>query len=336
MTDLPDLRQVRSLVAVAETESFTKAAERLGVTQSAVSHSIRALETQLDSKLVERAGKRVALSQNGTILLRRFKAAISELEKAQEELGLLKRWGQGRLRIGATHTLCTYLLPAVMQEFRKLYPRCEIHIESGDTSELVELLDHSEIDLILGMGGREPAWTRFEPIFEDELIFVVAPSHPWAEAGTPAMEEVAKESFLVYARASATYRFLKSTFEEAGVRLRPGLSLGDMGAIKEMAKVGVGVGIVAPWVAQNEIEAGTLVALPLGIGRRRRSWGLLCHEGRHLTMVEEDFLRICRKITKTMTGVDQEKSKSETKSAKTKLAKKVGKAKKAAKIKGAE
>ena len=76
MTELPDLRQVRSLVAVAETESFTKAAERLGVTQSAVSHSIRALETQLDSKLVERSGKRVALSQNGTILLRRFKAAI--------------------------------------------------------------------------------------------------------------------------------------------------------------------------------------------------------------------------------------------------------------------
>lgn len=306
MTELPDLRQVRSLVAVAETESFTKAAERLGVTQSAVSHSIRALETQLDSKLVERAGKRVALSQNGTILLRRFKAAIAELEKAQEELGLLKRWGQGRLRVGATHTLCTYLLPKVMQEFRELYPRCEIHIESGDTSELIESLDKSEVDLALGMGGREPAWTRFDAIFEDELVFVVAPDHPWAKQGSLEMEQVAKESFLVYARASETYRFLKSSFEAAGVRLRPSLSLGDMGAIKEMAKVGVGVGIVALWVAQAEIEAGTLVAIPLGIGRRLRSWGLLCHEGRQLTMVEEDFLRICRKITKTMSGVGVE------------------------------
>lgn len=307
MTELPDLRQVRSLIAVADTESFTKAAERLGVTQSAVSHSIRALETQLDSKLVERAGKRVALSQNGTILLRRFRAAVSELEKAQEDLGILKRWGQGRLRVGATHTLCTYLLPMVMQKFRELYPRCEIHIESGDTSELIESLDRSEIDLVLGMGGREPAWTRFDAIFEDELVFVVAPDHPWAKAGSVDMDEVAKESFLVYARASETYRFLKKAFGEAGVRLRPSLSLGDMGAIKEMAKVGVGVGIVAPWVAQGEIEAGTLVAIPLGIGRRRRAWGLLCHEGRQLTMVEEDFLRICRKVTKTMIGVNQEK-----------------------------
>lgn len=306
MTDLPDLRQVRSLVAVAETESFTKAAERLGVTQSAVSHSIRALETQLDCKLVERAGKRVALSQNGTILLRRFKAAIAELEKAQEELGLLKRWGQGRLRVGATHTLCTYLLPGVLQKFRELYPRCEIHIESGDTSELIESLDRSEIDLVLGMGGREPTWTRFDPIFEDELIFVVSPEHPWAKAGSIDKDEVGKESFLVYARASETYRFLKASFEEAGVRLRPSLSLGDMGAIKKMAKVGVGVGIVAPWVAQDEIEAGELVAIPLGIATRRRSWGLLCHEGRQLNMVEEDFLRICRNITKTLTGVKNE------------------------------
>lgn len=302
MTELPDLRQVRSLVAVAETGSFTKAAERLGVTQSAVSHSIRALETQLDCQLVERAGKRVALSQNGTILLRRFRASIAELEKAQEELGLLKRWGQGRLRVGATHTLCTYLLPAVLQQFRELYPRCEIHIESGDTSELIDSLDRSEIDLVLGMGGREPTWSRFDPIFEDELVFVVAPDHPWAKAGSVEAEEVGKESFLVYARASETYRFLKSTFEEAGVRLRPSLSLGDMGAIKEMAKVGVGVGIVAPWVAKDEIEAGELVALPLGVARRRRAWGLVCHEGRHLTMVEEDFLRICRKVAKTLTG----------------------------------
>lgn len=328
MTDLPDLRQVRSLIAVADTESFTKAAERLGVTQSAVSHSIRALETQLDSKLVERAGKRVALSQNGTILLRRFRAAVAELEKAQDDLALLKRWGQGRLRVGATHTLCTYLLPSVMQEFRKLYPRCEIHIESGDTSELIELLDRSEIDLVLGMGGREPAWTRFETIFEDELVFVVSPDHPWAKQGSIEMDQVEKESFLVYARASETYRFLKSTFEEAGVRLRPSLSLGDMGAIKEMAKVGVGVGIVAPWVARNEIETGTLVAIPLGIGRRCRSWGLLCHESRHLRLVEEDFLRLCHKVAKTLIAKDEAKT-GKTGQGPKKTAKKTAKKKKA-------
>lgn len=303
MSDLPDLRQVRSLVAVADTGSFTKAADQLGVTQSAISHSIRAIEEQLDAHLVERSGKRVALTQNGITLVRRFRSALAELTKAQEELALLKRWGQGRLRIGVTHTLCTYLLPQVMQEFRKLYPRCEIHIESDDTHELIEMMNNSEIDLALGIGGREPAWTRFEPLFEDELIFVFAPNHPWAKLSTPSPTDVEKESFLVYARSSETYRFLKSSFTQAGVRLRPGLSLGDMGAIKEMAKVGIGVGIVARWVAQDELQNGELLSLslPTGLAGKRRSWGVLCHANRQLTMVENDFLRLCRKVVRSFT-----------------------------------
>ena len=304
MIELPDLRQVRSLVSVAETESFTKAAELLRVTQSAVSHSIRALETQLGCKLLERSGKRVALTQHGVVLFRRFKAVLSELEKASEELAVLNRWGQGRLRVGVTHTLCTYLLPEVMREFRQLYPRCEIHIESGDTSDLVTLLDQSEIELALGMEGRAPGWARFEKMFEDKMVFVVAPIHPWASLKTVSAEEVEKESFLVYARASETYRLLKESFEANGARLRPSLSLGDMGAIKEMAKVGMGVGIVAPWTVTAEIEKGELIAIPLGHVSHPRSWGMFCHESRHLSMVEEDFLRICRKVTKTLSGVE--------------------------------
>ncbi|MGC6426033.1 MAG: LysR family transcriptional regulator [Akkermansiaceae bacterium] len=297
MIELPDLRQVRSLVAVAETESFTKAAERLGVTQSAVSHSIRALETLLETKLIERSGKRLALKQEGVVLVRRFRRALQELESAGEDLAMLKRWGQGRLRIGATHTLCNYVIPQVLSEFRKLYPRCEVHIESGDTSDLMKNLDDSEIDILLGISGRGPSWTRFEKVFEDEMIFVVAPDHPWAELDQVPMNEVENQSFLVYARASETYRLLKESFENAGGRLRPGLSLGDMGAIKEMAKQGIGVGIVAPWVAHEEVGNGTLIPLSLGKIKHPREWGVFCHDSRQLSMVEEDFLRIFRKAT---------------------------------------
>lgn len=280
---------------MAETESFTKAADRLSVTQSAVSHSIRALESQLECTLVERSGKRVALSQEGTVLLRRFRGALKELEKAGDELAVLRRWGQGRLRVGATHTLWHFLLPKVMQEFRELYPRCEIHVESGDTSGLIEVLDKAEIDMVLGIGGRGPSWARFDPLFEDEMVYVVSPQHPWATLDEVSVEDVEKESFLVYGRSSETYRLLKDSFEKAGAKIRPSLSLGDMGAIKEMAKVGIGVAIVARWIAQSEIDAGELVAVPLGDVQLVRQWGVFCHESRHLSMVEEDFLRLFRK-----------------------------------------
>ncbi len=297
MIELPDLRQVRSLVAVAETESFTKAAERLNVTQSAVSHSIRALETQLDLKLVERSGKRLALTQEGSVILRRFRATLKQLELAGEDLALLKRWGQGRLRVGATHTLCHYMLPEVLLEFRKLYPRCEIHLVSGDTSEIIDQLEGAEIDLALGIGGRCPTWARFDGIFRDEMVFVFSKDHEWAQLDEINMAAVEGQSFLVYAQASETYRLLKESFEGAGGRLRSSLSLGDMGAIMEMAKIGIGVGIVAPWVARKEIEKGELISLPLGQVSRARDWGSFCHENRQLSMVEEDFLRICRNVT---------------------------------------
>lgn len=293
--DLPDLRQVRSLVALAETESFTRAADSLGVTQSAVSHSIRALETQLDCTLVERAGKRVAMSQEGVVLVRRFKSALAELHKAGEELAMLRRWGQGRLRVGATHTLWHFLLPRVMQEFRSLYPRCEIHVESEDTSALLDRLSATEIDLVLGIGGREPSWTNFEPVFTDEMFYVVSPEHPWAELSEVSLEQAQKESFLVYGRNSETFRLLKQNFEKAGARLRPSLSLGDMGAIKEMAKVGIGVAIITPWIARKEIEAGELRAIPIAGVVQSRQWGIFRYDSRQLNMVEEDFLRIFRK-----------------------------------------
>jgi DNA-binding transcriptional LysR family regulator len=292
-TELPDLRQIRAFVAVADTESFTQAAKRLFLTQSAVSHSIRGLEEQLGSKLVDRIGKRICITQDGVVFLRRCRRVLQELESATQELDALKRWGQGRIRIGATHSLCRYLLPGILREFRDRFPRCEIHIESGDTSHLINQLDSSKLDVALGVHTRYPQWCRFHPLFEDELVFVVAPSHRWAGLDEIPPEELASESFLVYARASETYRLIRNHFEQAGVRLRTALSLGEMGAIKEMAKIGIGVGIVAPWVASAELEQGELVALPIRNVPLSRSWGVYTNESKVPSLAEEAFMEIC-------------------------------------------
>lgn len=291
--ELPDLRQIRAFVAVAETESFTRAAERLFLTQSAVSHSLRGLEDQLGTKLLERRGKKIAITQDGIVFLRRCRRVLAELEMAARELDALKRWGQGRIRIGATHSLCQYLLPTALREFRECFPRCEILIEAGDTIQLIELLDAAKLDLVLGLETHVAPWCRFEEMFEDELVCVVSPQHRWAKGKVVPANEVAEESLLVYARNSETYRLVRRHFEGAGVRLRAALNLGSMEAIKEMAKIGVGVGIVAPWVARRELESGELIACRLSENPLRRSWGLFHHDSKKRSMVEESFLGIC-------------------------------------------
>jgi DNA-binding transcriptional LysR family regulator len=300
--ELPDLRQIRAFVAVAETGSFTKAADRLFLTQSSVSHSLRGLEEQLETKLVDRLGKRVCLTQDGTIFLRRCRRVLAELEAAARELEALKHWGQGRIRIGATHSLCQYLLPTALREFREGFPRCEILIESADTTHLIGMLDAAKLDLVLGLRTHVPPWCRFEDMFEDELVCVVSPRHPWAQTGHVPADELAGETLLVYARNSETYRLVREHFEGTGLRLRAPLNLGSMEAIKEMAKIGIGVGIVAPWVAQRELESGELVGCRLTEDPPRRTWGLFRHDAKKLSAVEDAFVGICGETMRGLAG----------------------------------
>ncbi len=297
--ELPDLRQIRAFVALADTQSFTRAAESLFLTQSAVSHSIRSLEQQLEVQLVERSGKKIALTQDGVVFLRRCRSVVSELEQATQEMEALKRWGQGRIRLGATHTLCQYLLPTVLREFRDCFPRCEIHIESGDTADLVGKLEKAQLDLVLGLGGRTPNWVKFVPIFKDELVFVVSAQHPWATKEKIPLEEIGAESFLIYAKKSETYRLIRNHFEDMGVKLRTTLNLGAMEAIKEMARVGIGVGIISPWVAKKELERGQLVQVPIQNNPPMREWGVFCHESKKLSLVEDTFVGICEVTART-------------------------------------
>lgn len=296
--DIPDLRQIKSLVAIAETASFTKAAKVLFVTQSAVSHSIRGLEAQVGTTLVERYGKRISLTQDGVVFLRRCRRALHELETATRELDALRHWGQGRIRIGATNTLCHFMLPAVLREFRERYPRCELHIESGDTASLLGMLDEAHLDLALGIVCPLPPWAQVRELFEDELVFVVSPDHPWAALKRIPEEELSKESFLVYARKSETYRLTRAHFEHEGVRFRANLCLGDMVAIKEMAKLGIGVGIVAPWVARDELAEGSLVALPICREPLTRKWGVFHHAPKEFSEIEQAFLEICETVSR--------------------------------------
>jgi LysR family transcriptional regulator, low CO2-responsive transcriptional regulator len=286
---LPDLRQLRAFVAVADEGSFTLAAKKLFLTQSAISHSMRALEDSLECRLLERLGKKTVLTEEGDVFLRRCRRVLGELEMAGRELDGLKRWGQSRIRIGAPHSLCQFLLPTVLREFRDCFPRCEPSIEAGDTGALLERLAEHELDLVLGLKpqGLQSSMSRL--LFKDRMALVVPPIHPWAKTGVPDRDEVEKGQFIIYARASETHRLVEKHFESLGIRLRAPLVLGDMEAIKEMSKIGIGVGIVAPWVAKRELEEGTLVAISTGGEPIEREWSIFWNTDRPLSLIEETF-----------------------------------------------
>src|SRR3954469_18240978 len=140
-----DSRQLLAFAALARRASFTLAAKDLFLTQSAVSHAIKALEEEVGCRLVDRAGRRVLLTQAGEQFLRHTEKILREMEAARAGLDTLSKWGHGRLRVGASTTACQLILPTVLREFRESFPKCVIKIEPGDHGRQLELLRAGQI-----------------------------------------------------------------------------------------------------------------------------------------------------------------------------------------------
>ena len=295
-----DSRQLRSFAALARTGSFTRAAEELHLSQSAVSHSIKALETDLGCRLLDRMGKTIALTLAGEQFLEHARKILEEMQLARTALEKLGKWGRTRLRIGASATACQYLLPSVLREFQKRFPQCMVAIAPGDTAEVQPLLERGEIDLAVALEPRQVGSNEFLPIFTDELCFVLNPGHPWAERGSVERTAIPNQNYILYSRNSYTFQRVEEYFRQDDMELNLFIELGDMDAIKELVKVGLGISILAPWLVRRELREGTLVTLPLGRRTLLRHWGILRRRAGRPALAEETFVSLCRSASEEL------------------------------------
>jgi DNA-binding transcriptional LysR family regulator len=288
-----DSRQVRAFCVLARAGSFTQAARELRLTQSGVSHSMKALEDDVGCRLLDRLGKKVVLTQAGEQFLTHAKKILQEMEIAREALTQLGKWGRGRIRLGASTTACQYLIPPVLREFKESFPEHSITIEPGDTAQLHEALLGHRIDLAVALQPDKDPDLEFHPLFTDELKFIVSALHPWAQAGKVDPSDIPRQNFILYKKQSITFRVVEEYFRGENIALNAVIELGNMEAIKELVKLGLGVSILAPWIARKELEDGSLVALPVGRRKLKRCWGISHSRGKRLNLAEETFIGLC-------------------------------------------
>jgi DNA-binding transcriptional LysR family regulator len=295
-----DSRQLRAFSILARTGSFTATAKQLNLSQSAISHAMKALEQEIGCRLLDRLGKTVVLTQAGEQLLGHALKILAEMESARSQLDRLGKWGSSRLRIGASTTACQHVLPGVLREFKESFPQCAISIEPGDTPEMIDALREHRIDLAVNLEPRREEWLEFRPLFTDELQFIVSPLHPWAAEGRVPREDIPRQNYILYGKTSYTFRMIEDYFKQEQIVLHSLLDLGNMEAIKELVKLGLGVSILAPWTARKEIKDRSLVALPLGRRKLRRRWGVLHWRGRRLSLAEETFIGLCVSVSERL------------------------------------
>src|SRR5215469_5668730 len=298
-----DGRQLRAFRVLARTGSFTQTARELHLTQSGISHSMKALETEIGCRLLDRLGKKIVLTQAGEQLLKHAEKILLEMQTARESLTQLGKWGKGRLRIGASTTACQHIIPAVLREFKESFPDHAITIEPGDTPELVQALLQQRIDIALSLASSEPQ-LEFQPLFTDELHFIAAALHPWAKTGRVERSEVPRQNYILYNKRSITFRLIEDYFRREQMVLNTVFEVGSMDATKELVKLGLGISILAPWIARKEIEEGSLVALPLGRRKLQRRWGILHWAGRRLNLAEETFIGLCKSACVPLQNLD--------------------------------
>jgi LysR family transcriptional regulator, low CO2-responsive transcriptional regulator len=301
MTPLLDSRQLLAFVTVARTGRFTLAAEELFLTQSAVSHAIKSLEHEIGCRLFERGGQRVRLTSSGVVLRQHAERILADMAHARAELEPGRSHAPERLHIGASATACSLLLPPVLREFRRRHPACVLTVQPGDWQILLNQLRERKLDYALTLEPESLREFTFRPLFDDELCFLVPPDHPWVRKPPTDLTPAVRETLIVYPRSSLTFRLLSAHFQRAGLRLGPFIEAGSMDLIKELAKNGTGIGVLAPWVAHEELRDKTLCALSLGANPLWRRWGVLSRRNRSALPGESEFISLLASIAGAFT-----------------------------------
>ncbi len=300
MEALLDSKQLRAYLSLARIGSFTGAARELGLSQSAISHAMKALELDIGCRLLDKVGKKVILTQAGEQLLFHAEKIQREMTSARQELASLGAWGQLKLRVAAPASICQHVLPAVIREFRESFPRCALTVAEFGSSALQEQLRSRRVDLAIGLQPSPGGPVGFRALFEDELVFLTHPLHPWAQAGRVDRATIARQNYVMPHRAGSMLALANDYFRADGLSLPASAEFSSLEAIKELLKAGLGVSILAPWIARKELAEYSLVALPLGRRKLRRQWGILYWQDRHLSSAEETFAGLCRAVTEQM------------------------------------
>src|SRR5882724_5944216 len=207
-----DSRQIAAFAALVRHRSFTRAAEDLFLTQSAVSHAIKSLEGEIGCRLFERSGRNLSLTRAGEQFHQRTEKILSEMRAARVEIENLSSAPHGQLCVGVSPLACQYLMPRVLKEFKASHPKCNVLLEPGNRDSFLDLLHSHKIDFALTIEGPRTDDITFDQVFEDELRFFVSPQHAWGQMNRVPRTCFGQETIVIPDRSSQTFKLIEEYF----------------------------------------------------------------------------------------------------------------------------
>lgn len=284
-----NLRQLEIFQSVVRHLSFSRAAEALYLTQSAVSQHVKQLEDHFGVKLFVQVGKNVILTEAGNQLFDYADKVFTLLAETEQVIDDLRELRRGTLNVTADTAAGVYIVPALLGQFHRDHPMVKIKLEVVNRRSVLQRLLWHETDLAI-MGYPENASGLVaDPFADNNLVVIAGPAHPLAKAHSVTLAELADEPFLIREVGSGTRMTLERHLLQLGVALNIAMELGNNSAIKEAVAAGLGISVVSQSTVGLELIAGKLVILPVEHFPIPRKWYVVRSTQRPLSPMVERF-----------------------------------------------
>lgn len=261
-----NLDYLKTFLTVAEKRSFSKAAEKLKLSQPAISFQIKALEKKYGQPLIDRSTQYLSLTPAGEILLAQAKKILEIEEELEAEISTLSKEIKGQLTIGASTIPGEYMLPSLVSKFKKRHPKVKILIEIGDSLEIIKKLLEQEVDFgFVGATFSNPQLT-FKEFLPDELVLIAHPKHPLTRKKSVSLKEAIQFPFLIRESGSGTLKTFQQELEKNGISLKDldiVIELGSTQAILTAVEAGLGLSVVSRWAARPAALSNLIAIVPL-------------------------------------------------------------------------
>ena len=283
-----DTQALTAFLAVAESGSFSTAAERLFVTQPAVSKRIAQLEQQLGTRLFDRVGRRIRLTETGEALLPRARQVLLDLEDMSRAISNLTGTVSGTLRIGTSHHIGLHRLPPVLRRFSREYPDVKLDIHFIDSEEAWEAVLHGDLEMgVVTLPPQPDPRLHSQAVWQDPLVFMAAPEHPLARLDRVTLETLTGYSAILPSPVTFTRRIVESLFEEQALTLNISMSTNYLETIHMMVSIGLGWSVLPETMLDDSVvRLNVDTALPV------RRLGVVTHPGRSRSNAAGAFLDI--------------------------------------------
>src|SRR5271154_2852965 len=292
-----DFDQLTTFVFVAKLKNFSRAGQKVFLTQSAVSAQIRQLEQAYKTKLLDRTAKSVELTPSGEVLYEYAQKLLRLRDESVQVVADRSHVVQGQVVFGANEATCLYLLPDIFAEFQRRYPQVHISIFRSFSHKIVQRIEDGTIDVgIVTMPLRSPT-LRVHHIYRDRLRFMVSSKNPLADRTHVTLEDIASQP-LIFPRTGYTRQVLDKLFRPYRSRIHVTMELPSIGMIKRFVAADAGVSIISENFARDQVKSGVVKLIHVEGVELSRELGLVYRRDRSLPRAASALIALIREYRK--------------------------------------